>query len=115
MPEHFSFWIWATIITQLLTATMHSLSFIAPAKPRNDKEKELIDITTNYKLDTGGGIKRSFYNLFVGVSSCFTLIYIFGAVSAENLPMLQHSCLLLESTNSIGQNVNLTCNRNIAP
>lgn len=27
----------------------------------------------------GAGIKRSFYSLFIGVSSCFTIVYIFGA------------------------------------
>jgi len=79
MLSTFSFWIWATIIAQLLTAIFHSLSFISPAKPRNESERQLIDITTNYKLDMGAGIKRSFYNLFVGVSSCFTIIYLLGA------------------------------------
>lgn len=38
MLSTFSFWIWGTIIAQLLTAFFHSLSFISPAKPRNDKE-----------------------------------------------------------------------------
>ncbi|MBL7742623.1 MAG: hypothetical protein JNN00_04025 [Chitinophagaceae bacterium] len=79
MLSNFSFWIWGTIIAQLLTAFFHSLSFISPAKPRNDMEKQLVEITTKYKLDMGGGIKRSFYSLFIGVSSCFTLIFILGA------------------------------------
>jgi hypothetical protein len=78
MLENFTFWIWGTIIVQLLSAALHSLSFISPAKPRNDMEKQLVDITTNYKLDMGAGIKRSFYSLFIGVSSCFTIIYILG-------------------------------------
>ena len=79
MLSDFSFWIWGTITTQLLTAFFHSLSFISPAKPRNDMEKQLVEIITKYKLDMGAGIKRSFYNLFIGVSSCFTIIYIMGA------------------------------------
>lgn len=80
MLSNFSFWIWGTIVTQLLTAFFHSLSFISPTKPRNDIEKQLVEITTNYKIDMGAGIKRSFYSLFIGVSSCFTLIYAFGGV-----------------------------------
>lgn len=80
MLSNFSFWIWGTIVAQLLTAAFHSLSFIAPQKPRNDSEKQLIDINTKYMLDMGGGIKRSFYNLFIGVSACFTIIYIMGGV-----------------------------------
>ena len=79
MLSNFSFWIWSTIITQLLTAFFHSLSFVSPAKPRNDMEKQLVEITTKYKLDMGAGIRRSFYSLFIGVSSCFTLIFILGA------------------------------------
>ncbi|HLG38476.1 MAG TPA: hypothetical protein VI461_02370 [Chitinophagaceae bacterium] len=79
MLSNFSLWIWATIIAQILTAALHSLSFIAPAKPRNDMERQLVEITTKYKLDMGAGFKRTFYNLFIGVSSCFTLIFILGA------------------------------------
>jgi hypothetical protein len=80
MFANFSFWIWFTIIMQVLTAIFHSISFFAPAKPRNDTEKQLVDLVKNYKMDMGAGIKRSFGNLFVGVSTSFTLIYIFGAL-----------------------------------
>ncbi|HEY6504700.1 MAG TPA: hypothetical protein VIZ28_12045 [Chitinophagaceae bacterium] len=78
MLSNFSFWIWGIIVAQFLSAALHSLSFIAPAKPRNDMEKQLVDITTKYKLDMGAGFKRSFYSLFIGVSSCFTMIFILG-------------------------------------
>ena len=79
MPENFSFWIWGIIITQLLTSFFHSLSFIAKPKPKNDTEKQMLDLLANYKMDMGGGIKRSFANLFIGVSICFTIIYVLGA------------------------------------
>lgn len=79
MLSNFSFWIWGTIITQLLSAVFHSLSFIAPAKPRNDTEKQLIELTTKYKIDMGAGFKRSFGQLFIGVSTCFTMIFLLGA------------------------------------
>ena len=79
MSADFSFWIWATIITQGLSALFHSLSFIAKPKPRNDTEKQLVDLATHYKMDMGGGIRRSLGELFVGVSICFTFIYILGA------------------------------------
>lgn len=80
MLSNFSFWIWAAIIAQGLSALFHSLSFIAKPKPRNDTEKQLIDLLQNYKMEMGGGIKRSFSNLFIGVSICFTFIYILGAI-----------------------------------
>jgi hypothetical protein len=80
MLSNFSFWISGVIITQFLTAFFHSLSFIAKPKPKNETEKQLLDLMANYKLDMGGGIKKSFKNLFVGVSICFTTIHIFGGV-----------------------------------
>lgn len=80
MLSKFSFWIWGTIITQLLTALFHSLSFISSSKPRNEAEKQLIDLITNYKINMGAGINRSFYNLFIGVSICFTFIYLLGGI-----------------------------------
>lgn len=80
MFASFSFWIWFTIIMQVLTAIFHSLSFVSKARPRDEKEVQLMDLLKNYKMDMGAGIKRSFYNLFIGVSVCFTLIFIFGAV-----------------------------------
>lgn len=80
MLSNFSFWIWGTIIVQLLTAIFHSISFFAKEKPRNETEKQLIDLVKGYKIDMGAGIKKSFGQLFIGVSTCFTFIYIFGAV-----------------------------------
>lgn len=80
MLSDFSFWIWAAIIAQLLTAFFHSLSFIAKPKPKNDTEKQLVELSLHYKADMGGGIKRSQGQLFVGVSSCFTAIYVMGGV-----------------------------------
>ena len=80
MSSNFSFWIWGAIIAQGLTAFFHSLSFISKPKPRNDTEKQLLDLLKNYRMDMGGGIKRSYSNLFIGVSICFTFIYLLGAL-----------------------------------
>jgi hypothetical protein len=80
MSSGFSFWIWGAIIAQGLTAIFHSLSFISKPTPRNDTEKQLLDLLKNYRMDMGGGIKRSFGHLFIGVSICFTLIYLLGAL-----------------------------------
>ncbi len=80
MLSNFSFWIWGTIIAQLLTSIFHSISFFVKEKPGNETEKLLIDLSKNYKINMGAGIKRSFGQLFIGVSGCFTMIYILGAV-----------------------------------
>lgn len=35
---------------------------------------------TTYKADMGGGFKPSTYELMTALSSCFTLLYLFGAL-----------------------------------
>ncbi len=75
-----SFWIWGLIVTQFLSAFAHSLSFFVKQTPRNETEKQLIELTTKYKSDLGGGIKRTFWELFIGVSVCYTVVYTLGAV-----------------------------------
>ena len=80
MFKKFSFWIWATIEMQLLTAGFHSLSFFAEPQAKNDTEKQLVDLVTNYKPDAGMGFHPSFHDLFTGISISFTLLFIFGAL-----------------------------------
>jgi hypothetical protein len=80
MLKKFSFWIWGAIITQLLTAAFHSLSFFISPEPQNETEKQLYDLVNNYKPDAGMGFHPSFSNLFTGLSACFTLIYLFAAL-----------------------------------
>jgi hypothetical protein len=79
MLSNFSFWIWGVIITQLLSAIFHSLSFFAKPKPKNETEKQLVELSSKYKMDMGAGIKRSFGQLFIGLSACFTMVYLLGA------------------------------------
>ena len=70
MFKKFSFWIWGTIVSQLLTSAFHSLSFFAKQEPTNKTEKQLIDITGSYKADLGMGFHRTFAELFTAVSLC---------------------------------------------
>lgn len=79
MFSNFSFWVGGLVIAQLLSAFFHSLSFIAKPKPRNETEKQLLELSSSYKMDLGGGIKRSQKQLFIGISTCFTMIYSMGA------------------------------------
>lgn len=80
MSKKFPFWIWGTIIVQLLTAFFHSLSFFIKPEPKNETEKQLYDLMNNYKPDAGMGFHPSLANLFTGLSICFTLICIFAAL-----------------------------------
>ncbi len=80
MLKKISFWIWGTIILQLLTAAFHSLSFFMKPEPQNETEKQLFNLMSSYKPDAGMGFHPSFASLFTGLSLCFTLICFFGAL-----------------------------------
>jgi hypothetical protein len=70
--------IYATAILMLLTGLLHSLSLVAEQKPANETERQLLDLMTNYKMDPGAGFHPSLANLWVALSSCFSLLYLFG-------------------------------------
>lgn len=80
MLKKFSFWIWGTIVLQVITAAFHSLSFFMAPEPKNETEKQLLDLTTSYKPDAGMGFNPSFMDMFTGLSISFTLICLFGAL-----------------------------------
>lgn len=80
MLKRFPFWIWGAIITQLLSAAIHSVSFFVNPKPENDTEKQLLDLMSSYKPDLGAGFHPSFASMFTALSLCFTLICLFGAL-----------------------------------
>lgn len=80
MFKRFSFWIWGTIITQLLSGLLHSISLFIKPVPTNDTEKQLVDLVANYKMEMGAGYSRSFREIFLSLSACFTLICLFAAI-----------------------------------
>lgn len=70
----------ASIIFLILTGILHSLSFITQPAPANDTEKQLLDLMQNYKMDLGAGFIRTFQQIFLSLSACFTLLCLFGGV-----------------------------------
>ena len=80
MFKKFSFWIWGAIITQSITAAFHTLSLFITPEPTNETEKQLMDLTRNYKPDMGMGFHPSFKDFFTAFSISFTLLFIFGAL-----------------------------------
>ena len=76
----FKFWIWGTIILQLLTAVFHSLSFFVEPEPQNETEKVLMDLTRTYRPDAGLGFHPSFKDLFTGLSMGFTVAFLLAGL-----------------------------------
>ncbi|MBK8700620.1 MAG: hypothetical protein IPN29_14255 [Saprospiraceae bacterium] len=69
-----------TWIFQLLTAFLHSLSFLANPQPTNETEKQMLDLMINYKQDMGAGFQPTMMDLFTSVSACMTLLCLLGGL-----------------------------------
>lgn len=78
--KKFSFWLWLTVVFQLLTGAIHSISLFVEQAPKNDTEKQMDDIMKHYHIDAGMGFNPTFQHLFTALSSCFTLVYFLGGL-----------------------------------
>lgn len=81
MLRRYTFWFTAAILFQGLTGLIHSLSLFLTPVPRNDSERQLFDLLTNYKMDAGAGFAPTYYNLMTALSSCFTFLCLFAALT----------------------------------
>ena len=73
-------WLKITIVLQLLTAGIHSLSFFSDPVAKNETESQLIDLISNYHNDLGAGFTPTFSDLFTALSACFSLLCLFGGL-----------------------------------
>jgi hypothetical protein len=80
MKNKITSWLKVAVGVQLVSAALHSLSFIFKPQGKNETEKQLLDLMNNYKMNMGAGFHRSMSDLFTSVSACFTLIFILGAL-----------------------------------
>ena len=67
----------------VLIGLVHSLSLLEPMVPKNDTERQLLDLMTSYKFDLMGSV-RSMSNLLRGFSIAFML----GALTLGALGLL---------------------------
>ncbi len=81
MLKRYTFWFSAAIIFQLLTGLLHSISLFVDAAPANETERQLHTLITTYKMDAGVGFQPTFSNLFTALSSCFTFLCLFAALT----------------------------------
>ena len=80
MLKRYTFWLWAAVAFQLLTAVFHSISLFVRPEPQNETERQLIVLMTTYKLEAGGGFHPTFSNLFTALSSCFSFVCLLGGL-----------------------------------
>jgi hypothetical protein len=79
MLKSYTFWLKTAAVLQILTAAIHSLSFLADPQGTNDNEKKMLELM-QIKLDAGYGFAPSQWDLFMGLSACFTLAYLLGGL-----------------------------------
>lgn len=81
MFKRYSFWLWLAAVFQLLNALGHSLSFVITQVPKNETERQLLELMGTYQLDMGAGFHRTTHQLFTAVSACFALLFLLGGLN----------------------------------
>jgi hypothetical protein len=90
MLKRYTFWTTASILFQFLTAGIHSISFFVNPDLKNDTERQMHELITNYYADMGAGFHRSFFNLFTALSACLPLLCVLGGLTLGYL-MWKHA------------------------
>jgi len=81
MLRRYTFWLTAAVLFQVLSGLLHTVSlFIAPSG-EGATEQQMISLITTYKLDMGAGFHPTFFNLFTALSSSFSFLFFFAALT----------------------------------
>lgn len=78
--KKYSNWLRIAATFQFLSAIAHSISLFVGWTPSNEKEENLLSMMHSYQFDLGSGIHRTMHELWIAMSSCFCLLYLFGAL-----------------------------------
>lgn len=76
----FKTFILSSVVFLWLTAIIHSFSLFMEAQPTNETEKQLIELVTTYHMDAGAGFRPTWMNMFKALSTCFSLVCLFGGL-----------------------------------
>ena len=72
--KNYTFWMKSAIVFSLLTAGAHTMSFFATPVPKNETERQLLNLLTTYENDLGAGFTPTTQEITTALSACFTLI-----------------------------------------
>lgn len=82
MIRRYTFWLWTAAIFQFLTAVLHATSLFVQPVPIDETQRQLISLMTTYRIDLGGGFKRTMGDLVTALSSCFSFVCVLaGAIN----------------------------------
>ena len=78
MFKRYTFWLTLAAILQLLTAAVHSLSFLVKPNPHDESERQLLDLLQNYQPDLGPYFHPTYGQIYTGLSASFALLFLLG-------------------------------------
>jgi len=78
--KRFSLWLKLAAGLQLLTALIHGVGLFVSPPTNNDTERRLFELMDSYRFDLGGGFHRTAAELTTGLSICFSLLCLLGAL-----------------------------------
>ena len=81
MLKRYTFWFSAAILFQLITGLVHAVSLFVHSEPANETERQLDLLVTTYRIQTPGGFAPTHGDLFTALSSTFTFLCLFAALS----------------------------------
>lgn len=81
MLRRYTFWFWTAVGLQLLTGIFHSMSLFVSPVPANETEAQMMTLMTSYRIDAGAGFHPTYSGLFTALSSCFTFLCFFAAMT----------------------------------
>jgi hypothetical protein len=73
-------WFKSAYVFQILTALVHSLSFINKPTAANDTEQQMLDLMMTYKNEMGAGFTPTMFNILTSLSAGFALLYLLGGL-----------------------------------
>ena len=79
--KRYTFWFKTAVVFKLLSGLIHSVSFFETQTAENETERQMLNLITTYKMDLGAGFHPTFSNLFTALSSCFTFLCLFAALT----------------------------------
>lgn len=75
-----------TIVLLLFTTAAHAMSLFVETPPANETEVQLQNLMKTYKIDAGAGFHPTMSGLFTALSSCYSILTLFGAMLLIYLP-----------------------------
>lgn len=103
MFKRYTFWLWTTVVFQLLNAAFHCVTLFVTPAPQNDTERQLNSLMSSYRPELGPVFHPTMENLVLALSSCFSFFYLLGGLT--NLYLLKKKAPLNLLKGSVGMHM----------